>query len=61
MNLVSTRKIYIYHPVSLGVPPKIEGKRCLTVETRDGIDIFEYCDDSEPEELVMINKVFFKQ
>jgi hypothetical protein len=42
------------------VPPKIEGKRCLTVETRDGIDIFEYCDDSEPEELAMINKVFFK-
>jgi hypothetical protein len=60
MKLVSTNKIYTYHSSTLGVPPIIDNKRCIGIDRKDKLDIFEYCDNSEPQELVKINGIFFK-
>lgn len=61
MRLINTEKLFAFHSIFLGVPPEIENKRCISVSRKDDLDIFEYCDNSEPQDLKSVNKVFFAQ
>lgn len=60
MQLVETKKIYIPHDVTLGVPPMIDNLRCLGVKVKSKMDIFEYCDSNESKDLKNINGIYFK-
>lgn len=60
MQLVETKKIFIQHAISLGVPPVIDNLKCIGVGTMGEIDIFEYCGVDEVDNLKNINGIYFK-
>lgn len=60
MQLIETKKVFIQHQIALGVPPTINNLKCIGVGKMDDLDVFEYCDADDFDNLKKINGVYFK-